>query len=51
MDFCSDLIKFSKGRHFAVKNFYHIKLDDVVENIRTLKIHNKKGASIHKTLT
>ena len=31
MDFCSNFVKFSKGRHLAVENLCMIKLNDVVE--------------------
>ena len=41
-DSCSNFVKFSKGRHFTIKNFYVMKLNCVVELHKNLKYVIKK---------
>ena len=42
MESCSNFVKFSKCRHFAITNFYVIKLNCVVELRENLKCVIKK---------
>ena len=41
-DSCSSFVKFSKGRHFTIKNFYDIKLNCFLELHKNLKYVIKK---------
>ena len=41
-DSCSNFVKFSKDRHFTIKNLYVVKLNCVVQLLKNLKYVIKK---------
>ena len=51
MDFRVKCGKYSKGHHYSVKNLQMVKLSQIVEFIRTLKIHHEKGRFFNKTFS